>query len=537
MAVFVVTNTNDSGAGSLRAAVEAADAAAGADTVRFHKSLKGQTIVLTSGGISIDSEMTINGDVNKDGKADVTISGNNSSNIFFMSSYLADATVRSLDLTQGYAGVGGAIYVYGDAKLKVVNSTLSGNAASYGGAIGTMYGDVTIVNSLITGNFAYGSGGGVRVNQGKLTMVNTTVHSNEAMEGGGGISTADGELVLTNSTITGNRVTAGGGAGGISQVGTTITIVNSVVAENTSPSFQDVNGTIQQAVNSVFGTVATILQNTNSAINVHTVGLSELLDHGGVVLSRSPMDNSFLIDFGDDASLPLDIFDLDGDGNTTEVLPIDVRGLARLFRDSVDAGAVEWVLNETIRGTSNDNLIFGGAGQDRIYGGSGQDILDGGAGNDRLYGESGNDFLRGGGGNDLLEGGDDNDTLIGGSGDDRLAGGKGLDMMTGNGGVDTFVLTHQFVSRDTLVDFRSGVDVFEIAAASFGAGLTAGALDPNQFVSNNTGLAGDADDRFIYNQLTGELFFDTNGSAGGGSRLIATLTNLEAISASDFMIV
>ena len=310
-----------------------------------------------------------------------------------------------------------------------------------------------------------------------------------------------------------------------------------MVAENTSPSFQDVSGTIQTAVNSVFGTVATILQNTNSAINVYNVGLGELLDNGGVVLSRSPMDNSFLIDFGDDASLPLDVFDIDGDGNTAEALPIDVRGLARIFRDSVDVGAVEWVLNETIIGTFRDNLIFGGAGSDKIYGGQGQDVIDGGGNNDKLYGETGNDFLKGGSGNDLLDGGDDNDTLVGGSGIDRIDGGKGIDQLTGNAGADTFVLNKLAIHQDNIIDFNPGVDLLEVSAASFGGGLVAGALDPTQFVANTTGVAGDANDRFIYNTDTGELFYDTNGSGGGGSRLIATFANLAAITASDFTIV
>jgi hypothetical protein len=42
MATFTVTNTNDSGAGSLRQAVLDANAAAGADTIVFDASFNGE---------------------------------------------------------------------------------------------------------------------------------------------------------------------------------------------------------------------------------------------------------------------------------------------------------------------------------------------------------------------------------------------------------------------------------------------------------------------------------------------------------------
>ena len=69
-------------------------------------------------------------------------------------------------------------------------------------------------------------------------------------------------------------------------------------------------------------------------------------------------------------------------------------------------------------------------------------------------------------------------------------------------------------------------------------GLVAGALNASQFLANATGLAGDANDRFILNTATGDLFFDINGTGAGGSRLIATFTGvIPALTASDFDIV
>jgi hypothetical protein len=71
----IVTNADDSGAGSLRATV---DCAAFGDTIRFDSALIDQTIILTSGEIGIKNNLVISGL----GTELLTISGNNSSRIF-----------------------------------------------------------------------------------------------------------------------------------------------------------------------------------------------------------------------------------------------------------------------------------------------------------------------------------------------------------------------------------------------------------------------------------------------------------------------
>src|SRR5437764_615666 len=53
-ATYTVTNTNDTGAGSLRDAVAQANANAGADTIDFDNTFNSsQTITLTSGAITV----------------------------------------------------------------------------------------------------------------------------------------------------------------------------------------------------------------------------------------------------------------------------------------------------------------------------------------------------------------------------------------------------------------------------------------------------------------------------------------------------
>ncbi|MEM6547879.1 MAG: calcium-binding protein [Pseudomonadota bacterium] len=83
--------------------------------------------------------------------------------------------------------------------------------------------------------------------------------------------------------------------------------------------------------------------------------------------------------------------------------------------------------NDTLRGLSQDDILYGGEGDDSLNGASGDDSLFGGPGEDRIAGGSGNDFI---------DGGADNDTLFGGSGADRIEGADGDDSINGGSGND-----------------------------------------------------------------------------------------------------
>ncbi len=105
--------------------------------------------------------------------------------------------------------------------------------------------------------------------------------------------------------------------------------------------------------------------------------------------------------------------------------------------------------NDTINGTSGNDLIFALEGNDRIDGkggndcivagegndkvreSSGQDVVFGNEGNDELDGGSGQDIVVGGDGNDKVEGGSDDDLVFGGLGEDKVYGGQGADEMYG----------------------------------------------------------------------------------------------------------
>jgi Ca2+-binding RTX toxin-like protein len=203
--------------------------------------------------------------------------------------------------------------------------------------------------------------------------------------------------------------------------------------------------------------------------------------------------------------------------------------------------------NDNIRGLDGNDVIDGGTGRDRIQGGNGADTVHGGAdddriggdaGDDTLFGDAGNDVLGGDAGNDTVLGGAGNDILNGGNGQDRLDGGAGLDMLNGGVDADAFVLAHLQADRDWISSFVSGEDTLEISAALFGGGLAPGALDPSRLVVGTNPVATQPGvGTFLFDTDDGRLRWDADGSGPGWPPVIATLTGVTSLNASDFMIV
>ncbi|WP_329605000.1 calcium-binding protein [Undibacterium flavidum] len=181
-------------------------------------------------------------------------------------------------------------------------------------------------------------------------------------------------------------------------------------------------------------------------------------------------------------------------------------------------------ISRTQYGTDGDDEMLGTALDDTIYGGAGEDYIAGGDGNDRLYGGLDTDFLSGGKGNDSLFGGDGIDILAGGAGNNILAGGYDMDLFLLRIDSTLFFGSGHFEpnSVDTIVDYVPGVDKFFIGVLSLVSDGPAN-LPESAFVSGYGAVAHDADDRLIYDRSTGNLYWDDNGNAPGGSVLIAKL--------------
>src|SRR5436309_11953398 len=99
---LTVLNTADSGAGSLRAAIAAAQSG---DRIVFGSGLDGQTITLTSGELAINQSLDIEGL----GADKLTVSGNDSSRVFRVGSGVS-VDIDDLTITHGRAANGGGIW-------------------------------------------------------------------------------------------------------------------------------------------------------------------------------------------------------------------------------------------------------------------------------------------------------------------------------------------------------------------------------------------------------------------------------------------
>ena len=73
------------------------------------------------------------------------------------------------------------------------------------------------------------------------------------------------------------------------------------------------------------------------------------------------------------------------------------------------------------------------------------------------------------------------------------------------------------------------------SSAIFTAAGPLGALNANAFVTG--AAAADASDRIIYNNLTGQLFYDADGNGAGAAVLFANLSPGLTLTASDFQVI
>lgn len=97
---------------------------------------------------------------------------------------------------------------------------------------------------------------------------------------------------------------------------------------------------------------------------------------------------------------------------------------------------------DTVEGTEEGDVFYGGAGNDSLNGLGGNDKINGGEGNDNLKGDGGNDTLKGDDGNDTLSGDGGSDELLGGAGSDRyvFSGAFGSDVIQDTDGQGSVVI-------------------------------------------------------------------------------------------------
>lgn len=221
--------------------------------------------------------------------------------------------------------------------------------------------------------------------------------------------------------------------------------------------------------------------------------------------------------------------------------------------------------NDSLNGGDSRDLLWGGGGADRLNGGSGADRLIGGDGQDMYVVDNRHDHVveyshAGHGGADtvfasvsyglpghvenlVLTGGeaskavgnDEANSLTGNFADNRLTGGLGADTLTGHGGKDQFVFDSPVHKgeADTITDFQPGYDKLLLDHAVFGA-LTPGHLAVTQFRQSGPHTT---DQHLVYNDMTGVLYYDRDGSGGAKPVALVHLDGAPALTAFDILIV
>jgi hypothetical protein len=309
---------------ALRAKAAAVDAAGGG-TLVFDCGPDPVTVTLTR-------QLTFTRDTVLDGGGKVTLSGGGTTRILYLDSgydratprlwvqrltFAAGASAREGDDTaSGGAAIyrdggsltvvdcaflgnhapatgqdlaGGAIYAFGGGDTVVVGSTFVGNSASDGGAIGSLNGHLTVVNSVLTGNEATGTGGnpgdggcgGAVYQDGgdeDTTLCGVTIQGNRAGAIGGGAfrvsNSHDGTMTLDLSTVDGNAVTAAGGgdAGGLYLEGLALTVTRTTISRNSA----------------WYGGGLWASRGSLQLVDSTVAGNSAVVNGGGLWLARSP---------------------------------------------------------------------------------------------------------------------------------------------------------------------------------------------------------------------------------------------------------
>ena len=251
-----------------------------------------------------------------------------------------------------------------------------------------------------------------------------------------------------------------------------------------------------------------------------------------------------------------------------------------------------------LRGMHGNDTLKGFGGADTIYGGGDNDSLHGMDGADTLRGEAGNDVLDGGNGGDTMIGGLGNDTYIvdsrfdtvaesggqgidvvrtsvnwiitagadietlettdangtanlsltgnssgnvvrGNAGSNVINGGDGNDDLTGLGGQDSYLFNtalSEASNIDAITDFNVADDTIQLDDHIFSSSLTPGnSVAGSQFVIG--AAATDANHRIIYNDATGAVLYDSDGTGATAAIQFAQLSAGLALTNFDFLVV
>ena len=219
-------------------------------------------------------------------------------------------------------------------------------------------------------------------------------------------------------------------------------------------------------------------------------------------------------------------------------------------------------------GNAKNNIITSSIGNDKLDGGKGIDTLIGGKGNDTYIVDSIKDIVveEENSGIDTIElsvtfslaalvnvenitligtkaingaGNILDNTMLGNSANNSINGGLGNDILTGGNSADTFQFNTTLNSStnvDTIADFVHGTDKIQLSKSIMNNLNSGTKLNPLGFKLSTEVL--DASDRIIYDQSSGALSYDADGSGSVAAIQIAIIgvATHSTITATDFIL-
>jgi len=305
-ATFVVVNTNDSGPGSLRQALQDNNVFGG-NTISFSSAVNG--MITLASALEITNAITISGP----GAKVLTVSGNNANRVFGISS--GPVSISDLTVANGNSGIGAGVYAFipAGSLLTIQNCVFTNNNATSDGGALYCQNPSAILNSTFRNNRASGGGGGGGTGGAiygfnGLGITNCTFVGNVATNTvfgtgrGGAIANASGFTYIYACTILSNTAAmSGGGVAALSFV----YVRNSIIARNTAPTDPDTYGNFgSQGYNLIGNSGSTTGWSAGNGDQVGSGGfpvnplLGPLQDNGGPTPTMSPLPGSPAIDKG-----------------------------------------------------------------------------------------------------------------------------------------------------------------------------------------------------------------------------------------------
>jgi hypothetical protein len=255
-------------------------------------------------------------------------------------------------------GAGGGVFSEG-GKVTIIDAELNHNAATlFGGAIAMNQGQLLIQDSVILKNLAE-NGAGISVTNTNTTILNSTITLNTSQylggagndnnPEGGGIYGNSANINVFNSTIVYNNSISDfptSSGGGIHLKGGQLLLANSIIANNTTTPIGGAS-VPSDVMNQEQGQITTSGSNIvedgsvtgNGVLNVDPL-LAPLTEVNYKSIYPLLL-NSPAKDRGENGLAPVDLGDIDKDGNTSEPTPLDQRGSDRISGGKIDLGAYE----------------------------------------------------------------------------------------------------------------------------------------------------------------------------------------------------